>query len=81
MPGGHRPGAVALVAALVRVGGDEASARIVFKEDPVAKRVVSSWPARFDAKHSLALGFRRDAGFEALVRAYLEDEGAENGVR
>ncbi len=70
-----------MIAAVARVGGTAASARIVFREDPVVKRIVSSWPARFDVARALALGFGRDPGFESLVREFLEDEVAEKAVR
>jgi nucleoside-diphosphate-sugar epimerase len=66
-----------MIASLARVAGPEAAARIEFRDDPVARRIVSSWPARFDVGRALSLGFTRDAGFERLVREFLEDEAAE----
>jgi nucleoside-diphosphate-sugar epimerase len=70
-----------MIAAVERVGGAGASARIKFREDPLVSRIVSSWPARFDVARALALGFIRDTGFEALVRDFLEDEAADGEVR
>ncbi len=65
-----------MIAALERVAGAAASARIVFEEVPAVKRIVSSWPARFDISRANALGFGRDPDFESLIRGFLADEGA-----
>lgn len=70
-----------IVASLGRVAGPDVAARVIFKEDPVARRIVSSWPARFDVTRALALGFSQDRDFEALIREFLEDEAAEKNIR
>ncbi len=70
-----------IIASLARVAGPEAAARIEFRDDPVARRIVSSWPARFDVGRALALGFTQDAGFEALIREFVADEAAGKGPR
>lgn len=70
-----------ILASLARVAGPEAAARIEFRDDPVARRIVSSWPARFDVGRALGLGFIRDAGLEALIREFLADEAAGTGLR
>ncbi|RDX46530.1 NAD(P)-binding protein [Lentinus brumalis] len=65
------------VAALEAVAGPEAVALISFEDDETNKRVVSSWPARFDNAYALALGFQVDEGgmvpivrrFQAQLRA------------
>jgi D-erythronate 2-dehydrogenase len=69
-----------IVASLGRVAGPQAVARVEFREDPVARRIVSSWPARFDVRRALELGFSRDRGFEDLIREFLGDEAAARGV-
>jgi nucleoside-diphosphate-sugar epimerase len=69
-----------MIAALTRVGGPGAGARVVFREDAAARRIVSSWPARFDVARALALGFCRDADFEAIIREFLADEAAGREV-
>jgi len=69
-----------IIAALERVAGPEARARIDFRDDPVARRIVSSWPARFDVGRALALGFARDTDFEAVIREYQAEEAAEGGT-
>lgn len=65
----------AMVAALGRVAGSAATGRVRFREDAAVQRIVSGWPARFDVGRALALGFKRDEGFEDLVRQFLADEG------
>jgi len=69
-----------IIASLERVAGAEVAARIAFREDPVARRIVSSWPARFDVRRALELGFSRDREFGDLIREFLADEAAERGV-
>lgn len=69
-----------MIAALERVAGAAATARIVFEEVPVVKRIVSSWPARFDVSRAVALGFGRDPDFESLIRGFLADEGSGRTV-
>jgi D-erythronate 2-dehydrogenase len=64
-----------MIAALERVAGPEASARIVFEEVPAVKRIVSSWPARFDVSRATSLGFGRDPDFESLIRWFMAEEG------
>ncbi|OBZ73765.1 hypothetical protein A0H81_06005 [Grifola frondosa] len=48
--------------ALAQVGGAEAVERVKFVDDPTNRRVVSSWPARFDNSYALGLGFVVDVG-------------------
>jgi D-erythronate 2-dehydrogenase len=59
--------------ALREVGGEAALARVSFKEDPLVRRIVSSWPARFNVDRALGLGFARDRDFSSLVRQHLAD--------
>jgi D-erythronate 2-dehydrogenase len=63
-----------MVAALGRVAGPEAVARIRWQRDPLVERIVSSWPGAWDARRALALGFTGDASFDEVVRAYVEDD-------
>jgi D-erythronate 2-dehydrogenase len=64
----------AMVDALERVAGRDVVARIRWEPDPAVGRIVSSWPGDFVAARASALGFGRDASFEEIVRAYIEDE-------
>ena len=50
------------LAALEQVAGKEAVARVRFEDDETNRRVVSSWPARFDNSYALSLGFVADEG-------------------
>ncbi len=65
-----------MIAALEKVAGPEVASRIVFEEVPAVKRIVSSWPSRFDVSRATSLGFGRDPDFESLIRGFLADEGA-----
>src|SRR5918998_930017 len=62
------------IAALRKVAGEKVAARIRREPDPAIIRIVEGWPRNFDAKRALALGFKADASFEAIVRAHIEDE-------
>ena len=61
------------IAALRAVAGDAAVALIRDEPDPAIAAIVSTWPEAFDPTAGLALGFRPDASFQALIRAYQED--------
>jgi D-erythronate 2-dehydrogenase len=63
-----------MVAALRSVAGDAAADRVQWQYDPVIDRIVATWPARFEARIGRALGMRADAGFEDVVRAYIEQD-------
>jgi nucleoside-diphosphate-sugar epimerase len=62
------------IEALRRVAGDKAVSRIRREPDPVIQRIVAGWATAFEAKRSRELGFTADADFEAIIRAYIEDE-------
>ena len=72
------PGVGATVAeqieALRRAAGDSAVARIRREPDPTIERIVAGWPRTFDARRALELGFKAEPDFDAIVRAYIEDE-------
>lgn len=59
--------------ALEIVAGKEALELVEFKDDPTNRRVVSSWPARFDNSYPLSLGFAVDTGgMVPIVRRFQE---------
>jgi nucleoside-diphosphate-sugar epimerase len=63
-----------MVAALRSVAGDAVADRVQWRYDPVIDRIVATWPARFEARNGRALGMRGDAGFQDVVRAYIEQD-------
>ena len=62
------------IAALRRVAGDKAAARIRREPDPVVTRIVAGWPSRFDARRATALGFTVERSFDDIIRAHIEDD-------
>lgn len=48
--------------ALEKVAGPEALKLVKFKDDPINRRIVGSWPARFNTEYPLGLGFVVDEG-------------------
>ena len=63
-----------MAAALARVAGSATAARITWERDPSIERIVNSWPGDFITDRAGALGFARDATFDDIVRAYVEQE-------
>jgi hypothetical protein len=63
-----------MLAALKRVAGEEAVGRIRWERDATVERIVGGWPAAWDASRARALGLEADADFDAIVRAYIEDD-------
>ncbi|EIW72338.1 hypothetical protein TREMEDRAFT_26128 [Tremella mesenterica DSM 1558] len=65
--------------ALKEVAGEEALKLVKFKDDPINRRLVGSWPTHFDLSYPLSLGFVADEGgmvpivksFKAAVDAGL----------
>ncbi|KAJ7285750.1 hypothetical protein C8J57DRAFT_646704 [Mycena rebaudengoi] len=65
--------------ALEVVGGKKALDLVKFKDDPTNRRIVSSWPPRFDNSYPLKLGFVVDEeGMVPIVRQFKED--IKNGI-
>lgn len=63
--------------ALLKVAGQEALDRVKFKDDETNRRIVSSWPAKFDNTYPLSLGFSVDeGGMEEVVRQFQKDVAA-----
>lgn len=60
--------------ALLAVGGPSALERVVFEDDPVNRRIVSSWPSAFDNTYALSLGFLVDeGGMLPIVKQFQRD--------
>jgi D-erythronate 2-dehydrogenase len=62
------------IAALKRVAGDKAVARIRREPDPLIARIVAGWPSRFDPRRALALGFKAERNFDDIIRVHIEDD-------
>jgi len=62
------------IAALKRVAGDNAVARIRREPDPLIARIVSGWPSRFDPRRAIALGFEAEHSFDDIIRVHIEDD-------
>ena len=63
-----------IIAALERAGGKAAVGLIRHERDPAVEDIVGSWPAAWDNSRALALGLDPDPDFDAIVRAYVEDD-------
>jgi nucleoside-diphosphate-sugar epimerase len=62
------------IAALQRIAGPKAVARIRKVIDPTIATMVAGWPQNFDTTRAHAIGFRADTDFDAIIRAHVEDE-------
>jgi nucleoside-diphosphate-sugar epimerase len=63
-----------MIAALERAGGKAASGRITYQRDPAIEAIVGSWPGAWDISRAVGLGLKADPDFDAIVRAYIEDD-------
>lgn len=64
----------AMVETLARMAPG-AARRVRWETDPFVARIAAGWPGVIETPRALALGFRRDADFEAIVRAYIDEQG------
>ena len=69
-----------MVAALRDVAGAAVAERVQWRYDPAIDRIVSTWPARFDARIGPALGMRADADFASIVRDYIAEIRSQPAV-
>ncbi|KAK2464958.1 hypothetical protein APHAL10511_003034 [Amanita phalloides] len=57
--------------ALEKIGGKKALELVKFNDDPVNRRIVSSWPSRFDNSYAIDLGYHVDeGGIEGIVAEF-----------
>jgi hypothetical protein len=63
-----------MAAALRRVGGEAAYARIRWQPDPQIQSIVSGWPQGLATPRAEALGFGRDSGIDEVIAAFIEDD-------
>jgi hypothetical protein len=67
--------------ALLAVGGPDALKLVVFEDDPVNRRIVSSWPSAFDNTYALSLGFLVDeGGMLPIVKQFQADIALDSKV-
>jgi nucleoside-diphosphate-sugar epimerase len=59
------------LAALARIAGPEAAARVRFERDEGIEKIVLSWPARFETPRAERLGFERDANIDEIIAAHM----------
>jgi len=71
---GLRATAGEMLDSLERVGGAAARARVRVAHDDRVARAMLGWPGALDDSRALALGFVRDAGIDAIVRAYIDEQ-------
>jgi len=63
-----------MLAALRTVAGDKVADLVYWEPNDAIKRIVESWPGEFAATRAKALGFKADANFADVIRAYMADE-------
>ena len=66
-----------MAAALGRVAGTAATDLLDRTPDPVIRRIVKSWPGRFETARARALGLDSDASFEDVIREYVRENPDE----
>lgn len=66
--------AAQMVDALRSVAGNDVADRVHWKADPAVEHIVGTWPAAWDTSRAEALGLQGDAGFDAIIRAFVEDD-------
>jgi len=62
-----------MAAALERVAGPAATALLDRTHEPTIRRIVKSWPGRFDTPRARALGLGSDESFDAVIREYVRE--------
>ncbi|MDM0105946.1 SDR family oxidoreductase [Variovorax sp. J22R24] len=70
-----------MAAALGRVAGTAATELLDRTPDPMIRRIVKSWPGRFETVRARALGLESDASFEEVVREYVRENPDEVKLR
>lgn len=63
-----------MVASLRRVAGEEVASRVHWERDAEIERIVGTWPGAWNTVRAETLGFKGDANFEQVVRAYIADD-------
>lgn len=61
-----------MIASLVNIMGESCLDFISYEQDDNVERIVSSWPKSMNNDKELALGFIKDADFNAILNAYID---------
>jgi nucleoside-diphosphate-sugar epimerase len=62
------------IAALRRIAGERAAARIRREHDPLVARIVDGWPQRIEARRARELDFKAESSFEEIVRIHIDED-------
>lgn len=62
------------IEALRRAAGNDAVALIKPQPDADIAKIVAGWPRDFDPQRAIALGFKAETNFDAIIDVYLTDE-------
>jgi nucleoside-diphosphate-sugar epimerase len=62
------------IAALRRIAGERAAARIRREHDALVARIVEGWPQRIEARRARELGFKAESSFEEIVRIHIDED-------
>ena len=63
-----------MIESLQRCAGAERARLIRCQPDPFIARIVEGWARNLDASRAISLGFQVETNFDAIIRAYIEDE-------
>lgn len=63
-----------MIESLERCAGAERARLIRRQPDPVIAQFVEGWPRNLDASRAVSFGFQAETNFDAIIRAYVEDE-------
>ncbi|KAF9446643.1 NAD(P)-binding protein [Macrolepiota fuliginosa MF-IS2] len=62
-----------MLQSLSKIAGPRALEMIEFKDDETNRRIVSSWPARFDCSYAIGLGFKVDSeGMDHVIAEFIQ---------
>jgi nucleoside-diphosphate-sugar epimerase len=63
-----------MVEAMRELAGGDTVKRIRWERDALIERIVGSWPARFDPRRGLQLGFTADSDMQDIIRGFIKDD-------
>ncbi|MBV8600509.1 MAG: NAD-dependent epimerase/dehydratase family protein [Candidatus Eremiobacteraeota bacterium] len=63
-----------MIAAVGRIGGEEAAKRIAMRPDPAIQRIVDTWPRAVKAERAERMGLHADSSIDSILESFVEDE-------